>query len=71
MHYTPEEAKTKLCIHKRAITPDGKCVANECMGWKSVNRQVPFDGPDDPAKLSAGQPFKVIPTGKGYCCYFR
>ena len=67
MQCTVEEARTKVCIHKRAITSEGKCVANECMAWKYINKQVPFDGPNDPAKLSPGQPFKVVPTDKGYC----
>ncbi len=71
MHCTSEEAKNKVCIHIRDITPDGKCMGNGCMAWTPINKQIPFDGPDDQERLSVSQPFKVIPTDKGYCCFSK
>ena len=58
MSLTHEEACTKICIHDRQITPDGKCVGDQCMAWSYIydfSRMVPVETP------------KGIATGKGRC----
>ena len=58
MAVTHKEACTKICIHDRQITPDGKCVGDQCMAWSYIYvfpRMVPGEIP------------KGAPTNKGYC----
>ena len=58
MANTHEEACTKICIHSRQITPDGKCIGNQCMAWSYIH---------DFSRVIPGEIPKGIPTNKGRC----
>ena len=58
MAVTHEEACTKICIHSRQITPDGKCIGDQCMAWSYIY---------DYSRLAPGETPVGVPTDKGYC----
>ena len=66
---TSEQAKTKLCIHKRQITPDGKCCGEECMAWKPHYILEPLPANEIDRSDMTKSRFKSISTNEGSCSF--
>jgi hypothetical protein len=69
MGCTSAEARKKLCIHERAITPSGKCVAEDCMAWKPIIQVVVSDEQPDLSKPFPNIDRKILPTDQGVCFF--